>query len=124
MTTDEKISAACRTAMQAELSAPAELRIREAIQDELSRVNDAPPKPIMTIREVAAYLRVNADVVAESLHEVPCFEFGGQILFRNEAVDAWIARREKKFAYDVMEFDAHHELLPRPRAVTPATTNA
>lgn len=71
-------------------------RMDMAIQNELDRQN-VPCHDILTFDEVAAYLRVSADLLKDYLDELPCFELGGKLLFRKEVVVDWIDQREKRY---------------------------
>ena len=50
--------------------------------------------PVMDMDELAAFLRVDLDVVGQYLDEMPSFELGGKLLFRRKSDEDWIAGRE------------------------------
>jgi len=101
-----------RTELDFQLTDEADLRIQTKLDRELNPTEQSSdPRPVMTIREIACYLRVEPEVVGEMLGDIPCFELGGKLLFRREAVDAWLAKRERKLTYEILEFDVKHELL-------------
>jgi len=71
-------------------------RVRQRLSAAASRV--APPPPahdIMTLPEVAAFLRLPAAAFAELVDELPSFELAGVPLVRRERLLAWIAEREQ-----------------------------
>ena len=88
---------ACRTALTVSLSDAGSLRIQTALTRELDVVRAMPPKPIMTMDELIEYLRVGREVVEDHMGQIPCFELGGNLLFRKEAVDEWLQTREKNY---------------------------
>ena len=100
-----EIQELCRNALNVNLSNSASLKIQMALKEELDQIRNAPPKPVMTITEVADYLRVTPEIVEDRLGEIPCFEFGGKLLFRKEALDEWIQIREKYYSGEVIEFE-------------------
>jgi hypothetical protein len=99
-----------RDAFDVKLSNKATLNIQAALDEELSRIRNAPPKPIMTLPEVSDYLRMTPEIIEEHLDDIPCFEFGGKLLFRKEAVNEWIRIREKNYAGEIMDFNLRNSL--------------
>ena len=110
----EEVMSACREALDARLSAAATLRIRSALAEALREEAEGASGPILTMEEVSRYLRVDPATVEAHLNEIPCFELGGRIRFRREAVDEWIRKRERKFAMETLESEMHSELEPQP----------
>jgi hypothetical protein len=53
---------------------------------------------VMTLEEVADFLRIGMDDLDEIVEELPAFELGGQIRCRRESLLAWIERREREFS--------------------------
>ena len=53
---------------------------------------------ILTIREVAEYLKVTEKTVygLAQKRKIPCFKVGGQWRFRREDLDAWIEDQQKE----------------------------
>jgi hypothetical protein len=100
----------CRDALNVSLSDAASLRIQAALDHELDTIRNAPPKAIMTLTEVADYLRISPEALEAYLGDIPCFELGGNLLFRKEAVDAWIQMREMNYAGEVVEFDSRKRM--------------
>ena len=99
-----------KDAFDVKLSDKATLKIQAALDAELSRIRNAPPKPIMTLPEVSDYLRMTPEIIEDHLGDIPCFEFAGKLLFRKEAVDEWIKTREKNYAGEVMDFNLRNSL--------------
>lgn len=93
-------------AFDVKLSDSGSLRIQMALKDELSRIGNSSPKPIMTILEAADYLRMPQEKLEDYLGDIPCFELGGKLLFRKDAVDEWIKGREKGYSSEVMNFNS------------------
>lgn len=110
---DEQVAALCRDELATAMGGAGALRLQTAVRQELRRLEESPPRPVMTLVETADYLRVPPEVIEEELGRIPCFELGGKLLFRKEAVDKWIERQEKHLAYQIMEFDVKHELVGR-----------
>ena len=52
---------------------------------------------IMTVREVAAYLRVHTSTIYRlcKRKEIPAFRVGGDWRFRRSAIDSWLQTKEK-----------------------------
>ena len=59
----------------------------------------AAPSPIMTVPDVAAYLNVSRSTVYRMVRDgqLPFFRvsIGGDLRFNREAIDKWIAERER-----------------------------
>ncbi len=107
---EKNIETLCRAALDARLSDAASLRIQAALDHELAAIRNAPPKPIMTWTEVADYLRISPEALEAYLGDIPCFELGGNLLFRKEAVDEWIQMREQRYVGDVIAFESRKRL--------------
>jgi excisionase family DNA binding protein len=71
-------------------------RIRQRLDRDLQDAPSAAPE-IMTLEETAEFLRVTPNLVYELMGDIPCFELGGRILFRREAVQNWIREQERRF---------------------------
>jgi excisionase family DNA binding protein len=50
---------------------------------------------IMTVDELARYLRISADKVFEMIDQIPRFSVGYEIRFVRESIDRWIRSLEK-----------------------------
>ncbi len=110
MNIDTQIQELAKTALDVKLSPEASLRMQEAVGKELRGLESAAPRPVMTMDEVADYLRVTSKTLEDYLGDIPSFELGGKLLFRKDSVDEWTRKREKKLAYEILEFDVKHEL--------------
>ncbi len=108
---DKRLQALCGKALDAKLGDHALLRIQAALDEELRRIEPAAaPRPVMTIQELAGYLRVTEVAIEGYLGEIPCFELGGKLLFRKEAVDKWLEARERSYANEVVKFKVRNSL--------------
>lgn len=59
----------------------------------------APPE-IMTLDEVAAYLRLEPEQLETLLPELPLFALAGTLRMRRSRLLAWIESRERRFTHD------------------------
>jgi hypothetical protein len=100
-----------RNALDAQVDDAAAMRMEQALTTAL-HPQPAPAPDIMTLPELAGYLRVSAELVTDMLTELPCFELGGRLLFRRSAIDTWIAGREQRFRYELLEFDVRRDVAP------------
>lgn len=62
-----------------------------------------PAAEIMTLREVAQFLRISLEELEEGLDELPAFELGGQIRIRRERLLAWIEQQERTYVRTNMQ---------------------
>jgi len=85
------------------------MRVGEAIHAEGTPVRKTEFGPVMDIEELAEFLRVDADTVAEYLDRMPHFELGGKLLFRRKSVEEWIEARER-----TAEVQSLHVAFDRP----------
>jgi anti-sigma factor RsiW len=53
---------------------------------------------IMTLAEVAAFLRISEAKVRNMLDEVPHFSVAGEVRFRRQSIERWIERQEERAA--------------------------
>ena len=86
------------------------LRVTRALSDELRGRNVA---EIMTLDEVAAFLRVDVGDLDDVVSDLPAFELSGKIRVRREALLAWIGQREKLYARQRAESDVARILAVR-----------
>ncbi len=98
----KKIMSLSKDFMDAKLSLSAALKMSSFISKLLDEGKQTVFGPILNINDLSNYLRVRGDVIETYLNEIPCFELGGQILFRKEKVDEWIEKREQKFAFELL----------------------
>ena len=75
--------------------AEAVLAARRALADVLRR-RQAPE--IMTLEEVAEFLRLTLDQLADVAEELPAFELAGQVRVRRARLIEWIERREGDYS--------------------------
>ncbi len=75
-------------------AASAILAARRAVAEEIRPSVD----PIMSLAEVATFLRIGEDDMGEILDELPAFELAGRIRIRRSRLIEWIAQRERDFA--------------------------
>ena len=71
------------------------LTVRRALSDALGR--SCGPE-IMTLAEVAAYLRLSPEEMGEIIEELPAFELAGQVRVRRAKLREWVEQRERQFA--------------------------
>jgi excisionase family DNA binding protein len=62
----------------------------------MRKKNDS--SPLMTLQEVAAYLRVHTSTVDRLLKEgkLPAFKFGSDWRFNRENIDAWVKKQQTR----------------------------
>lgn len=94
------VDAALPTLARMEPSAAALLAARRALS-ELVRGPRAPE--IMTLEEVAQFLRVTVDDLTEVAAELPAFEIAGRIRVRRSRLIEWIEQRERARARSTIE---------------------
>ena len=60
---------------------------------------------VMTVRELAAYLRVHQTTVYRLLREqkLPAFRVGADWRFEREEIERWMTHEQKRFAFRVIE---------------------
>lgn len=110
MKEEDKLTELFRDALDIQLTPDAELRIQSTIDKELNpQVSNETP-PIMILSELINYLRITPEILEDYLEEIPCFELGGKLLFRRNAVDKWIESKEKQYAGEVADFNDRDRL--------------
>ena len=64
----------------------------------MKRRQTVEPSPYMTVKEVAAYLRIHRSTVYMLLrdNQLPAFKIGSDWRFVRESIDKWIADRYQK----------------------------
>ncbi|MCP4644262.1 MAG: zf-HC2 domain-containing protein [bacterium] len=65
-----------------------------AIAEEL---NSRPAPEIMTLEDVARYLRIPSSDLEPFLEDLPCFEFAGRVRIRRTRLLEWIGEREQRY---------------------------
>lgn len=80
----------------------------------------ANPPAVMTLPEVALFLRVPEAQVRRMVHQLPHFVAGGELRFRRESLERWIEREERRQAASVFTSPGL-ALLPDEDAAWPLT---
>ena len=113
--------AACRRRLDALRRADSALRQLRRLEPPPEAVRDArdafrshaaslPPPEIMTLDDVARFLRVPLDDVRAMWDELPAFELAGQIRVRRTKLMEWIEERERGCRRRAAEDQVVHEL--------------
>lgn len=105
MKEEDKLMELVTDALDMQLTPEAELRMQSAIDQELHQQVSNEPPPIMVISELINYLRITPEILDDYLEEIPCFELGGKLLFRRDAVDKWIESKERQYAGEVADLN-------------------
>lgn len=63
--------------------------------------------PVLDIEDLAEYLRVTPEAIDEYLDEIPCFEFGGKVLFRKLSIEQWVERRENEYSFQRLDAEVN-----------------
>lgn len=71
-------------------------------------------RAVMTLDEVADYLRISLDELEEIVLELPVFELAGQLRVRRAKLDQWLEARERAFARAGAESEVARILTPTP----------
>jgi anti-sigma factor RsiW len=69
------------------------LKVRRAV----SRGIPAREPEVMTLQEVADFLRISLEDLYEAVDDLPAFELAGRILVRRERLIEWIDKREQAY---------------------------
>jgi hypothetical protein len=83
-----------------EPSQAAVLATRRLLADEI-REKRVPE--ILTLEEVAEFLRIRPEELEEIVEELPAFELAGRIRVRREKLVEWVEEREKRYLGDKIE---------------------
>ena len=86
-----EVDSALDSPRRAEPSARAVLEARRAISREVRGTNSP---EIMTLDEVAEFLRITTDELEEIASGLPAFELAGQLRVRRERLVEWVEQRE------------------------------
>ncbi len=89
-----EVDTALGSLRRAEPSARAVLEARRALSRE---VRGGPEPAIMTLDEVAEFLRLTPDQLEEIAEGLPAFELAGQLRVRRERLVEWVEQRELVF---------------------------
>jgi transcriptional regulator with XRE-family HTH domain len=117
--------AACRRRLRALESADAALRALPRMEPPAGavlntrrllsrRVRGADAPEIMTLDEVAEFLRISLDELEEVVLELPVFELAGQLRVRRSKLTEWIEERERAFARGSAQSEAARILAGAP----------
>lgn len=86
------------------------LKIKTAIYKQLPAQRKTEFGPVLDIDELAEFLRVSKETIAEYFDEIPSFELGGRILFLRKSIEKWIEAKETNFGFAV-EWSKTNEYL-------------
>ena len=86
---------ALRSLRRAEAPAHVLWRVRRALARELG--GGSGPE-VMTLEEVARFLRVRPEQLAEDVADLPAFESAGEVRVRRSKLIEWIQTRERAYA--------------------------
>jgi hypothetical protein len=95
-----KTDAALQAIPRLEPTDTAVLRIRQALGREI-RGHDA--HEVMTLEDVADFLRATPEALLDLLDDLPAFEFAGQIRVRRSRLIEWVEERERRYLAEKME---------------------
>jgi hypothetical protein len=93
LTNLKEIDAALEAVPQLEPPASVVLATRRLLSREVRGVRPE----VMTLDEVAAFLRVGIDDLAEVAEDLPAFEIAGMIRVRRDKLVEWIEQRERTY---------------------------
>lgn len=79
-------------------AAVATMRTKAAVREAIGVGKPKAFGPVLTLDEVAEYLKVERAMVEEMLDELPAFEFGGKVRLRLDSLEAWIRGRERQYS--------------------------
>lgn len=81
-------------------SAEAVVSVRRGLAE---AIRSAEPAEIMTLDEVAEFLRVTPEQLGEVIEELPGFELAGQVRFRRTRLIEWVEQRERDYTRKATE---------------------
>jgi hypothetical protein len=91
----EEADAALSALQRMEPSASAVLNTRRLLSRE---IRPAEEPEIMTLDDVADFLRISLDELEEVVLELPAFELAGQLRVRRSKLVEWVEARERSYA--------------------------
>jgi len=94
----EALDVRLRSLPRLEPSAGAALRARRLLSREVR-----PAPEVMTLDEVADFLRVSLNDLGEIVAEMPAFELAGRVRVRRTKLIEWIEKRERAYARSNIE---------------------
>ena len=86
------------------------LNVRRA----LSRGIRAREPEVMTLQEVADFLRVSLEDLYETVDQLPAFEMAGRILVRRAKLVEWIEKREQAYVRQTVQGELARALAGSP----------
>lgn len=93
----EVLGSLCRKASPPPLSPTASLRLLAGIRAALGEGSTSlPDHDVLTLEEVAAYLRIEGEDLVSELPGMPTFEIAGRVRIRRDRLLAWIEERERQ----------------------------
>jgi len=98
---------ALRALPRHEPSPGAVLRTRRALSAE---VRGRREPELMTLDEVAEFLRITLDDLEEIVLELPCFELAGQLRVRRSRLIEWVESRERAWSASSARSEVAHVL--------------
>jgi len=93
---DDELDLLLREIRPPPLSAGGLLRVRRAVSD---RVRGGRAPEVLTLEEVADYLRIDGSDLPEVLDELPAFELAGRLRVRRARLIEWIEHRERSWTH-------------------------
>lgn len=75
------------------------LRMMEAVCRSETPARRTEFGPVLSVEELAEYLRVDAETLKPYLDDIPCFELGGKPLYRRKTVEEWIRQKEQSLGF-------------------------
>jgi len=92
-----------------------------SISRAIHEADRTPPRtefgPVLTLDDLCEYLRTDRTTIGRHLSEIPCFELGGQLLFRRKSIEEWIEQKEKSVTFQVTAPTADSTVLPEDAAM-------
>ena len=76
----------------------------------LSRGIRSPEPEVMTLQEVADFLRIPLEDLYETVDEMPAFELAGRILVRRAKLVEWLETRERAYRRQLTQREAARSL--------------
>ena len=109
----QRLLCAARSLPQLVPSAARVLPISAAIHAEGTPKRRTEFGPVLTMEELADYLRTDQEALQVYLDQIPRFELGGRLLFRRESVEQWLQQRELDFETNVSGSLRHVAVAPQ-----------
>jgi len=78
--------------------------LRNAIDTLVERMERQNIPEVMTLEELASYLRIDPDTVWSMLDELPHFQIGYELRFKKSSIDEWIRFKENRLEMDAEDW--------------------